>query len=119
VLEPRTGRKRMITRGPTDLQPDWSPDGRRIVFAEDGENMSFASIWTVRDDGHGARRLTAGAHPVFSPSGQWIAFCRDDGLYRMRTDGTGIRRLLATKPLMPDRQTAVTATHAAWQPLPR
>lgn len=119
VLDPATGRKRVITSGPFDLQPDWSPDAREIVFARDAQNLSTASIWTVRDDGRGAKRLTAGWHPVFSPSGRWIVFCRSDGLYRMRADGADLRRLLATRPLMPDRDTWVDALAPAWQPLPR
>lgn len=42
------------TRGRCDDWPDWSPDGRLIVFQRN------RSLWLVRPDGTGLRRLTAG-----------------------------------------------------------
>jgi Tol biopolymer transport system component len=50
---------------------DWSPDGRRIVFARDD------GIWLIDVDGSGQRRLpiTPGAdEPRWSPDGRRIAF---------------------------------------------
>jgi len=52
--------------------PDWSPDGRRIAFASDGE------IWLMGADGGGKRRLVGTElrdhSPAWSPDGSKVAF---------------------------------------------
>jgi TolB protein len=76
------------------FDPDFSPNGRRIVF-------SLAEmIFTVRADGAELRRLTGFGRvghedwdPAWSPTGRAIAFTRDASIHRMRPDGTGKRRL--------------------------
>jgi Tol biopolymer transport system component len=60
--------------------PDWSPNGKRIVFNSQYEGQSLAQIYTVRPDGtrlHRVRRQPEGQNafePVFSPDGKRIAF---------------------------------------------
>jgi TolB protein len=85
--------RRWLTRGADrDTDASWSPDGRTIVFQRRIADGS-SSIWTVRPDGTGARRLGPGSDPSFSPSGQSIAFTRKGDVYSMRADGSGRRRL--------------------------
>lgn len=76
--------------------PRVSPDGRAIVFEDQGRVF-------LTDAGGGARReLDTGAdqswQPAWSPDGQWIAFTGDSPtfgtqVYRIHPDGTGRRKL--------------------------
>lgn len=59
-----------------DMQPRFSPDGRRIAYISDaggGDN-----VWTMNADGSGAKALTTEDYrllnnPVWHPNGQYIA----------------------------------------------
>jgi len=51
--------------------PDWSPDGKRLVYVHNG------SIWTVNANGTNAHRLIRNGHsPAWSRNGELIAFMR-------------------------------------------
>ncbi len=76
-------------------EPSYSPSGDRIAFAQSGPGIT-AEIWTIRADGGDPRQITNGhvdAHPAYSPNGRWIVFGRDGGIAKVRTDGSGARRL--------------------------
>jgi Tol biopolymer transport system component len=76
-----------------DSQPAWSPDGRTIAFVRQyfgGTSM----IYLVRPDGTGARPLTRGSSPSWSPAGTRLAFTLPDSVYVIRADGSGRRRIL-------------------------
>ena len=80
--------ERTITHAPRgfiDGEPDWSRDGKRIVFQRGPSVDGPWTLWTVNADGSGARRLSP-AHrrcldessPALSPDGKHIAFeCHD------------------------------------------
>jgi TolB protein len=98
VMNPDGSGVRRITRPPNgteDTNPDWSPDGKRIVFAR-APSEGAHSLWTVSADGTRPRRLTPpcprgrgipscaadDGWPVWSPDGRHIAFQRLAGALR-------------------------------------
>ncbi len=92
-----TGTFRRLTHNAgLDADPAWSPDGSRIAWTS-AHGGGF-SIWVVRRDGTGVRRLTDGvadAHPAWSPDGRTVAFVRaaTRSLELVGADGRGLRRI--------------------------
>jgi len=104
--------------------PAWSPDGARIVFlTTPGTPGAYeAEIWTINPDGTQPTRLYRSdccigswGRPTWSPDGRYIAFAiglgtpdpTPSGLYVLRADGTGLRKL-APRP---------AEMEPAWQPI--
>lgn len=78
------------------VEPSWSPDGRRLAFAS--KRSGSFDIYVMDADGEGTRRLTStkkdDSHPSWSPDGRQIAFARGPGdIYVMNADGSGARRI--------------------------
>ena len=107
------GGVRRLTRAPKfdaeDVQSQWSPDGKRLVFARyyrDGRRALFV----VNADGSHLRRLTpfslqAADGPDWSPDGKRILFrspATDDflnsNLFTIRLDGSGLRQVTHAAP---------------------
>lgn len=67
-----------LTHSGRSLDPAWSPDGRQIAFASDGD------IWLMRADGSNKRPLVATElrdhSPVWSPDGTRIAFVAEQAI---------------------------------------
>jgi TolB protein len=104
-----TGRHaRLITpKGVRGSDPDWSPDGRHLVW---GSIFGDDSIFVMDRRGRHVRRLT-GPHPfphdvrqdrspAYSPNGERIVFDRccfgpskTDEIFVMNADGSSLRRL--------------------------
>ena len=81
-----------------DGMPDFSPDGRRIVFTSNRDRQ--AEIYVMNRDGSGQRRLTHRSGddfmPRFSRDGSLIAFTSLPGTVMvMNADGSGLRRVAA------------------------
>ena len=72
------GAARITATPDDDSQPDWSPDGRRIVFVRQEPGSPSSSLWVVRRDGGAVERLTSRQEvaimPAWSPDGRRIAY---------------------------------------------
>ena len=69
-----TGLRQITTGFKTASSPDFSPDGKHVVFMR-----GLSGIFVVNVDGTGLTRLTDNRdddHPVWSPDGRTIAFLR-------------------------------------------
>jgi len=89
-----------------DAEHDWSPDGTRIVLTMHAppDGTRSANVVTIRSNGSDLRWVTrfkggtlhawAGS---YSPNGAWLAVRIQgggkDGVYVVRPDGTGLRRI--------------------------
>ena len=103
-------------------QPEWSPDGRRIIFTR-GSNM----LRSIRPDGTGLRRLAPihGSNPVYAPNGQRIAYVKSiqhsgfsaDAVFTMGAAGRRRTRIFDTVGAPVD--VGIYASRLDWQPRPR
>jgi hypothetical protein len=97
VTEPGGGSPRVITPGPDDAKPDWSPEGRWIAY-ETKDAGGRPAVAVIPADGSAPPRVVAqGADPSWSPDGGWIVYAartrRGFRLYQMRPDGSGKRAI--------------------------
>jgi Tol biopolymer transport system component/predicted Ser/Thr protein kinase len=91
---------RFIASTQPDLEPQFSPDGRKIVFTSTRSGVH--SIWVSDSDGLNPVDLTSfnGAtvgSPRWSPDGRWIAFDSPQAanwdIYVISSEGGPVRRL--------------------------
>ncbi|HUQ23384.1 MAG TPA: hypothetical protein VM049_10275 [Gaiellaceae bacterium] len=81
-----------------DAMPDFSPDGRRIVFTSNRDQQG--EIYVMNADGSRQQRLTRRPGddwaPDFSSDGRLVAFTQLPGtIWVMAADATGLRKLTA------------------------
>jgi TolB protein len=115
-----TGERRLThpRRGIITDEPDWSPNGRWIVYqVEEGDG--FNRVFKIRRNGSdrtnlstGCGRICGDAYPAWSPSGKRIALQRLscgtgrrilEAVYVMRADGTHARRVTHKEATCTDR----------------
>jgi Tol biopolymer transport system component len=101
-VDTRTGLQEPLTAdAEIDDVPDWSPDGRTIVFSSTlGGPMS---LWAIPSSGGQRRRLNDGGYaPRFSPDGDAIAYWWDGALHIADAGGGRATRIAeADRPAVP------------------
>jgi Tol biopolymer transport system component len=83
---------------PDPSQPAvWAPGGRELAFSAlaKGYDGGPPTVFAVRPDGSGLRRVATGAEPDWSRDGRSIAYVRSRRLYAIAATGKGERRLSA------------------------
>jgi formylglycine-generating enzyme required for sulfatase activity len=100
VVDHSTGGRVNITNHPQrDLEPVWSPDGRKVAFVSDRD--ANKEIYIVNADGSGLGRLTddpgIDESPIWTLDGKKIIFVSDryekPDLFMMNRDGSGLINL--------------------------
>ncbi len=108
VIDLATGENHPLTTNKArDIEPDWSPDGTRLVFSTGRDDPENLQLYVMRADGSDQRPLLKDTRPydnwspAWSPDGTRIAFqtnrdVRVQGfdLYVVNADGTGERPLV-------------------------
>lgn len=88
--------------------PDWSPDGKWILFGSNEHLNKKSQLYVIHPDGTALKQLThrrqgtLGASASFSPDGRWIVFGAtgvggNPDVYIMRANGTGERAVTRTR----------------------
>ena len=113
--------KRVVADSPADdRDPDWSPDGKWIVFASN--RSGTYQIWAVHPDGSGLHQVTSDAweksFPAFSPDSGRIVFTRSkDGasdLWSVKVDGTGLKQVTNTSAFETQATYSPTVPASSW-----
>jgi TolB protein len=83
-----------------DFAPNYSPDGRKLVFCSRGSPTNPWRIVMVDVETGTRTHLTDGLWPVFSPTGEEIAFVRPSGadlatasLWTVKPDGSALQQV--------------------------
>jgi TolB protein len=113
IADLSTGEQRVAVYGTTSytqLDPQFSPDGKQLVFTHVVEpSESKRALFVANIDGTGGRRVTpwsldAGDNADWSPDGNWILFrsyeevdSKQSQIYLIHPDGSGLKQLTHLK----------------------
>jgi hypothetical protein len=91
---PGAGAPRVLTGGPMDGSPVFSPDASLLVFVgHTKEGAEAVESLDPREEDPAPKVLARGRDPVFVPDGTWIVYSaqvgREHHLWKMRPDGSG------------------------------
>lgn len=101
MLPDGTNIQRLTFNERGDYEPDWSPDGSKIVFTSFRENVT-SDIYIMDADGSNVVNITnspdiGNGYPSWSPDGTRIAFTQMMGdssdIYVINIDGTGLLKV--------------------------
>lgn len=98
-----TGQSLLISANSTGFSnhiPAWSPDGTEIATLHfpSGSFTGPYSLWVMNADGTGGVALADGlssaySNPGWSSDGSWLAFTRNDQVWRIQRDGTQLTQV--------------------------
>jgi Tol biopolymer transport system component len=86
---------RLTSDPANDTDPEYSPDGSKIVFCSNRLNFAAKDLWIMNADGSGQHPLLTDPgdekEPTWSPDGEWIAYCSDRDvswdIWKIRSSG--------------------------------
>jgi Tol biopolymer transport system component len=133
-----TGVQRLTATTGWEEKPEWSADGRRLVFSRSTPSGVPSEIATLRVHDHALRVLThygsSSAAPTFAPDGRVAFFSLKDfplptadeppppaELYSIRGDGTGLRRLTNDRTIQTDPEWSPAGAeimYSRWRSVP-
>jgi Tol biopolymer transport system component len=96
----------------SESRPVWSPDGSKIAFVSGRDfPVDNTEIYERRVDGTDEGRITRSPHrddwPTWSPDGRKLAFAHgslfEPEIYGMNVDGSGVRLLSRSAPVLETR----------------
>lgn len=116
VMDLETGSRRQLTdNNVADVDPDWSPDGERVVFVRAAEDSGYPpSLQLVLIPAEGSREQiliecpSPCVRPKWSPDGELLAFAMEEAIWTIRRDGSDLRQVSGEK--------VTAATYPDWSP---
>jgi Tol biopolymer transport system component len=139
LLRPNGTREQRLTSTRTwEEKPEWSADGRRLVFSRSAPSGAPSEIATLRVHDRALHTLThfgsISAAPTFAPDGRVAFFSLKDfppptgdqapppaDLYTIEPDGSGLRRLTNDLTIQTDPEWSPDGAeimYSMWRPVP-